>query len=212
MVQRRGFVLFIVGLLLVGLFQSGFIHPAWSQPVTDDRFDKALVVLDGTPLLQLGGIQDFSAENRAEYVIQTLHQELRSHPIDDPIEVAVPKVTWLTIQINDRHLLTITEGDFMVGSSPVAQAQAWRAIIERGCWQWQQERSPSYQQQSWLASLSVLLGAIALQLGLQLLSRRITRQGETFHLFRWAIRRTPRNQFWLQISFVFLTENGEFEG
>jgi len=149
-----------------GVAQS--TEPAW--PTSD-------VVIDGRVLLKLGSINGFTAERRAQSANADLQRALKNTPAGTPVRVNVAQRDNLTtIRVNNRHLLTVTDGDFMVGVTPEEQAQEWVEILQVGLAQAQQERLPGYGQTMARRILGALAGAIALYSAVYWTRKRLWRQ------------------------------------
>lgn len=158
--------------LTLGLgLQPGFAQstePAW--PTSD-------VVIDGRVLLKLGSIDGFSAERRAQSANADLQRALKKTPAGTPVRVNVAERDNLTtIRVNNRHLLTVTDGDFMAGVTPAEQAQEWVEILQVGLARAQQERLPGYGQTMIRRILVALVGAIALYSAVYWIRKRLWRQ------------------------------------
>ncbi len=155
----------LISLVIILGFTPTSLLAQGSSPADLTDGEKAPVVFDGRFLFEVGSIEDFSAERRADYAVKILHEELHATPLDQSIPVTVVAQNRLTtIRINDRHLLTLTEGDFMLGTTSAEQAWRWRDVIDLALAQGQQERSPAYQRQAIAISAGIVAGAIALQI------------------------------------------------
>ncbi|NEP08973.1 MAG: mechanosensitive ion channel [Symploca sp. SIO2C1] len=135
---------------------------------------KAPVVIDGKVLFEVGELEDFSAEERAEQANTVLDEEIESgKPIQAKILI---KDKLPTIRINDHHLLTVTKGDVISGVEPAELSKDWQQKIESGIEQAKYERTPAYQSQALITSLGVLALAIATHFGLWWLCRHLPSQ------------------------------------
>lgn len=168
-------VLTTIGLaVLMGL---GPVPAAISAPTVAKTSTKADVVIEGRVLFQLGSIEDFSAEQRAAQANNTLQQALNSTPIQVPIRAHVAQRDNLTtIRVKNRHLLTVTKGDFMVGVTSREQAEEWSALLETGLKQAQWERQPAYYRSIIGQALAGLVLAIAFSSILHWKRRQMRRQ------------------------------------
>ncbi|NEQ97537.1 MAG: mechanosensitive ion channel [Cyanothece sp. SIO2G6] len=155
----------------------------------------ANVVVDGRVLFKVGGIESFSASQRADIVNTQLDKVLRSTPPDVPIQIEVETQGDLTtIWIEEQLLLTITEGDMEQGVNPVIQAGQWVNILNRAIAQAQVERTPEYQRNTAITSVVLLLLTIVLHGAVRWLSRQRRRQSaqkSSEHLpwlAHWSVR------------------------
>lgn len=123
---------------------------------------KADVVIDGRVLFRLGSIEGFSAAQRANLANSSLQQVLNDTSIQTPIQAYVAQRDNLTtIRVKNRHLLTVTEGDFMVGVTSREQAEEWTDQLETALKRAQWERHPSYYRSIIWQALAGLLLATA---------------------------------------------------
>lgn len=155
-------------------------QPAWSQS-SDSRStaltDEAPIRVDGRVLFRVGGIEGFSAEVRAANANAKLDRVLASTPPDRPIQITTQQQGDLTtIRINDQHLLTVTEGDFIPGVTPIEQADDWSDILQTALEQGQRERTDDYRRRAWLTSIGLVALAIALHLLIHYLCRLVNRK------------------------------------
>jgi len=148
MLRRFHWAGFLTGLLIISL-SALFIVGAMSQPSLAQASlsspPKADVVIEGRVLFRLGSIEGFSAEERAKFANSFLQQALNSTPTQSPIQTqVVQEDKWTTIRVKNRHLLTVTEGDFMVGVTSQEQAEEWSELLAVGLQKAQWERQPAY--------------------------------------------------------------------
>ncbi|MEO0456655.1 MAG: mechanosensitive ion channel domain-containing protein [Cyanobacteria bacterium P01_A01_bin.114] len=148
----------LISLLGLGIArQPGMAQPATSPP------PKADVLIDGRVLFRLGSIDGFTAEGRADFANADLQRALQTTPLDRPIRVIVVHRDGLTtIRANNRHLLTVTGGDFMTGVTPREQADKWAEILRAALQQAQRERRPAYYREVIWRMLAALTMALAL--------------------------------------------------
>ncbi|MGJ3250496.1 MAG: mechanosensitive ion channel domain-containing protein [Elainellaceae cyanobacterium] len=171
----RLFFLLLAALLslLLGLTPIS----AGSQTRQANQSDTAPIMVDGRIMVRVGSIEGFSAENRAANANRKINQALASTPPDEPIQVKPTQQGDLTtLRINDRHLLTITEGDFIPGITPMEQAEEWGQVLEDALHQAQRERTAAYRRRAWLISIGLIGLAIALHGLVHRLRRLINRQ------------------------------------
>ncbi|MEM9217546.1 MAG: mechanosensitive ion channel domain-containing protein [Cyanobacteria bacterium P01_F01_bin.150] len=156
---------------------------------------KASIMVDGRVLFKVGSITSFSATQRADIANTELERTLRKTPPDVPIRLNVNTQGELTtIWISDRLLLTMTEGDFMLGDDPQAQAKEWVALLNQALRQAQRERTPAYRQRAAITCGVLLALAIALHLAVRWLYRKLRRKiaqrsdDKTCWLSHWSVR------------------------
>ncbi len=168
---------FLAGLLTFLLILT--VTPVSSQShtaATAPLNATAPVVVDGRVLFRLNRMQGFSAQARADLANSVLRQVLQSASVSQPIAIKTTQQGKLTtIRANNRHLLTITASDFMMGSSSTEQAEMWSKSIQAALKQAQQERTPAYYRQSLFLSIFALVIAIAFSLGVTWLRRYLRR-------------------------------------
>ncbi|NET55726.1 MAG: mechanosensitive ion channel [Symploca sp. SIO2E6] len=134
----------------------------------------APVVINGKTLFEVGELENFSAEERAQQANTILDEKIES---GKPIQTKIVTQEQLpTIRINDRHLLTVTAGDVRSGVEPAELAKDWQQKIETGIEQAQQQRTLAYQSQALITSIGVLTLAIATHFGLWWLCRHLPSQ------------------------------------
>jgi len=137
---------------------------------------KAPVVVDGIELFQVGRSGNLAAVERAEIINEALRQEVRSPESADIQVVRDDKLTIIRSEASNRNLITVTEGDITTGTSPFSQAALWRGDIEAALRRGQLERSPIYFRQAAIFSVIVVVGAIAVHLGLRFLGKWLFRR------------------------------------
>lgn len=152
------------------------LQPGLAQVITASS-PKANVVIDGQVLFRLGSIDGFSAERRAEFVNSSLQQALHNTPTESPIRVRLLQREELTtLRVKNRHLLTVTEGDFMRGVTSREQAQEWAELLETGLKKAQWERQPAYYRSILWRALAGLILAIAFYGTIHWKRRQLRRQ------------------------------------
>ena len=156
---------------------------------------KAPIMVDGRVLFNVGSITSFSATQRADIANTELERTLQKTPPDVPIRLTVNTQGDLTtIWIDDRLLLTMTEGDFMLGDDPEAQAKEWVGLLDQSLKTAQRERTPAYQRRAAITCGVLLALAIALHLAVRWLYRKLRRQiaqrsdDKTCWLSHWSVR------------------------
>ncbi|MGF1492609.1 MAG: mechanosensitive ion channel domain-containing protein [Microcoleaceae cyanobacterium] len=139
--------------------------------------DKAPILIDGRKLFKVANSGNFTAAERAKTVNTLLEEKLDHHlKQNEPIRVeAVPQQDQAILQVNNRYLLTVTEADVMPGMQPIEQARLWEDKIEIALENSVRERSPAYRRWAVKCTLIGFAIAIAAQIGLFLLSRRLRR-------------------------------------
>jgi potassium-dependent mechanosensitive channel len=141
--------------------------------------DKALVVLDGRPLFEVGGSGSWSAQQRAEEINCLLRDAATgTRPIT--LDLA-ERDGYQTIRLGDWHLLTVTDRDVVPGMEPAEQAQRWLKTIEAAELQARQERTAAYVAGAALRTFGALAMAAVLHWLLWQTRRRLPRG-----LARWS--------------------------
>ena len=168
---------FLVGLTLSSLLVLIIgMPPGWAQS-TAASSPTANVVIDGRVLFRVGSIHNFSAEQRANSANADLQRALRTTPSETQIPVNIVQRDLLTtIRVNNRHLLTVTDGDFMVGVTPKEQAQEWAEILQSALARAQEERLPGHRREMGLRLLAALVGLVMLYSLVHWIRRRLWRQ------------------------------------
>ena len=138
-----------------------------------------------------GGIEAFSPKQRADFANTVLKNTLQSTALDQPLRVRVSSRGELaTIRVNNRHLLTITQGDFMMGVEPREQAEDWAQKIQTALDRAQLERTPVYRRRALWHGLGWVAGAIVFHFGVHWGRRQIRRQlaRKGSRISRWPMR------------------------
>ncbi|HBB34635.1 MAG TPA: mechanosensitive ion channel protein MscS [Cyanobacteria bacterium UBA8803] len=190
----------LVLLSLLTLLLTLIAVPSSAQTPPVQTTDKAAVVLDGRFLFEVGSLSNnYTAVKRADIINQALAEEVRS-PQPGEIEV-FPKneLAIVRSQRSQRELLTVTEKDLVEGSNPLEQANIWQGILEDALRQGHLERTPIYYRQALVFGVGVLLGAIAMHLGLGVLGKKLSR-----HLSLWLGQPTSPLHRWEQPAQLFL--------
>ncbi|MGB3615956.1 MAG: mechanosensitive ion channel domain-containing protein [Elainellaceae cyanobacterium] len=149
-----------------------------AQPLTAKT---APIIVDGRILFEIKGVGELTAQDRARQVNQALAQQVR-HSEDVTIEVVRDDtLIYLRSKGSGDSLVTVTQSDVTpLGRQPISQGREWARTLQQSLQQAQRERAPSYLRQAITYSLTLVGGAIALQLGLQVLGRVVNRR-----LTRW---------------------------
>ena len=163
-------------LTLIVLIWGLVSPPAQSQLTLLDTAPTAPVVVNGRKVLEVQGVGNFTAAERARSINERLKEEVKlSQPTE--VEVAVEDDgTVLRSRYSDNILVTVTEADLRTPSYPISrQAQDWKNILEPALQRGQGELSPAYLQRALVYGLVALGGAIALHIALRIFSRRSSR-------------------------------------
>jgi len=180
-VQRRwGIVLLGVLTLLLTLMPLPSLAQTPSPSPSVNNAGEAPVVVDGQVLFKVKNLGNFTAAERAQSINKALEEEVRSKGAVD-LEV-VPEGENLNIRsrTSDRVLVTMAEADVIPGNEKLKQAVKWQGSIKAAVQQSKLERTSAYFRQALLFSVGVLLGAIAIHIGLHYLGKFVSRQ-----LVRW---------------------------
>ena len=165
--NHRKFGLFLaICLAGVILFISSHImlQPALAEITI--KTSTAPVVLDGRPVLKISRTDEYLASQRAELIQSKLIGVVSS---SQPVEVTVKEQNQLpTIWANDTYLLTVTEDDALFGNTPEQQAEIWAKKIQESLDLALEERSPKFLQQAVTTSMAIGIGAIFLQLAINI--------------------------------------------
>ena len=158
--QPRRWLMLLLGLLICWL--TIIPLPSWAQAFANQGVEAAPVVLDGRILFQVRQLDQFSAQDRAKWINQSLEQEVNSGAAIklEVVEQDRGRLAIVRSLTNNRNLVTVTEADVTPGNDPVEQAQQWRQIIAEALQRSQTERNPTYQRQTLMWSVAILLGAI----------------------------------------------------
>ncbi len=149
----------------------------WLTPAAAQSSREASVVLDGRPIFQVSSSEQFSAQQRADWINSQLQAVVKSRQFPD-IKIEERNQSPV-ILLNDRHLLTVTQRDAAFGNTPHEQAKLWATGIQQAVRQAQKERSTQFLWRTSLLVAGALGLAIALHWGL----------GRLWHRFR---RRAPQ--------------------
>lgn len=173
-----------VVLLLIGL-----ATPAHSEITIGRRSDRAPIVLDGKVLFRVNNLTEFTAKERAKQANDSLAQALReittASPASTenaaarsspPLKVNTSPGASPTLRLADRHLLTVTKRDVLLGKQASEQAEEWQGIINQAMETALIERTPSYQQRAIFKSGVAAVIAILLHCGIQWVRLRWRRQ------------------------------------
>ncbi|MDJ1176139.1 mechanosensitive ion channel domain-containing protein [Roseofilum capinflatum] len=153
--------------------------PGWGQtPSTATVASKAPIVLDGYELFEVEASGNFSAQERAKQVNQLLQEKLDGAiATNTPPEVKIVEHNGqVSLQVNNRHLISVSESDMMPGHPSLEQAQIWRNEIQQALQRARRERTPIYR--AWAIKMALIASgvAIALQCLWFWLQRRLRRQ------------------------------------
>jgi potassium-dependent mechanosensitive channel len=142
------------------IFATVLVLGLWLIPTVAQTSKKIPVVLDGQKLFQISSSGEFSAQERADAIAKQLNNAIKT---DRPIQVTIEQRNQLpTILLNDRYLLTVTQQDAVLGSTPQEQASLWVQEIQEAIQQAQQERTRAYLWQTAIFAGVILLIAVVL--------------------------------------------------
>ncbi|HAC64073.1 MAG TPA: mechanosensitive ion channel protein MscS, partial [Cyanothece sp. UBA12306] len=156
----------LILLALLTLILTVFPGAISAQSPLINSTEKAPIIVDGRMLFEIGSISNFSAQQRANIINETLAEEVRT---SQPVEVVVFEENEQTVIRNlttKRHLLSVTPADVISGSDTFEQAIIWKKILEKALQRGQFERTPQYLRKAGLLSLGAILVAIAVNIGL----------------------------------------------
>lgn len=122
--------------------------------------EQAPVSVDGRPVFQVGNSDQYTAQERAQWINIRLRQFVLS---EKPVQLEIEERNQSpTIWVNDQYILTVTQADVLDGNTPQAQAKLWVQRLETALLQAQRERSIGFIRNALLLSAGVLVIAIAL--------------------------------------------------
>ena len=154
--------------------------PGWSQatPTEATPVARAPIVLDGYELFNVEAAGNFTAEERAKIINGLLQEKLDAAIAKNtaPQVNVLQQNNQVSLQINNRHLLTVMNFDMMPGMRSLEQADIWAEAIEDALERARYERTPRYTR--WAIKLAgiAVLANFALQ-GLWFwLKRRVRRK------------------------------------
>ncbi|MGB0564123.1 MAG: mechanosensitive ion channel domain-containing protein [Spirulinaceae cyanobacterium] len=161
---RRCVMITIATFLLIGSLSTVAI----ASP------EKAPVVLDGQVLFSVGESGNFTAQERANSINQTLAREAQ---IQESPEIRVEQEDGLTIlRSDDRYLLTVTENDLQNAAWPSTQALIWRSSLQDALDRAQAERNPVYQRETMRWMGLMLVGSLLLLVIVRQITTRLSRR------------------------------------
>lgn len=137
--------------------------PGWSQsPPTAKVAERAPIVLDGYELFEVEASGNFSAQERANQVNQLLQEKLDGAiATETPPEVTIVENNGqVSLQVNNRHLMTVTQGDMMPGQPSLEQAQFWQYQIQQALQRARRERTPIYR--AWAIKMAAIATGVTL--------------------------------------------------
>ena len=133
--------------------------------------EKASVSIDGRSIFKVGKTQEFTAEDRAEWIHLRLGQIVSSQ---QPVQVRIAERNKSpTIIVNEQHLLTVTQADVVNNNTLQEQAEIWAEQLEQVLQQAQRERSGPFIRNALLLSITVLGIAFAIHKFLGWLWKRL---------------------------------------
>jgi len=137
---------------------------------------EADVVVDGQVLFKVKNIGNSSAEERSQITNKALEEEARSKGAVDVEVVRDKEKLILRSQTSNRELITLEKADAPSENQLLQQAREWERSIEAALQKSKLERTPTYYRQALLFSVGVMLGAIALHIGLHFFGKFLSRQ------------------------------------
>jgi small-conductance mechanosensitive channel len=133
--------------------------------------ERAAVVLDGRPLLEVGEAGTWSPQQRAARIAEGLRAAADgSEPIH--LELA-ERDGYPIVRLGDWHLLTIADSDVPPGVDPAEQAAHWMMVVEAALQRARDERGAAYRTAAAVRLVLVLLAALALHRLLRLIGHRL---------------------------------------
>ncbi|MDJ0732305.1 MAG: hypothetical protein QNJ33_20205 [Crocosphaera sp.] len=154
--SRWLFIFLSLLMLSLTVFPWGIL----AQSSSLDIMNKAPILVDGDVLFKVGSFNNFSAQQRADIINNTLAQEVRS---PEPVELVIVQDSQPTVirnQTTKRHLLSVTEVDVIEGTNTFEQAIIWKNHLNKALQRGQFERTSGYVHQAILLSLGIILGVV----------------------------------------------------
>ncbi|MGF1535833.1 MAG: mechanosensitive ion channel family protein [Elainellaceae cyanobacterium] len=139
--------------------------------------ESAPVVVDGRPLFSIQGSGSLTAAERARQINEELAQYIQQSE-DVAIEVVEgDRLAYLQNAESEDPLITVTPADVATsGGNAISQGRRWARQLEQALRRGQRERKPVYLQQAAIYSLVLILGAIAIQVVLQVVGHAVSRR------------------------------------
>ncbi|MEA5532614.1 mechanosensitive ion channel domain-containing protein [Crocosphaera sp. XPORK-15E] len=153
----------LILISLLTLMLTWLPLPISAQSPTLNSLDKSPIIVDGIVLFQVGSLNNFSAQQRADIINKTLAEEVLS---PEPVELIIFQDLQQTVIRNyttKRHLLSVTEVDVIEGINSFEQAVIWKKHLSQALERGQFERSSAYLSQAILSSLGIILAVIIIQ-------------------------------------------------
>ncbi|MGF1490733.1 MAG: hypothetical protein ACFBSE_26880 [Prochloraceae cyanobacterium] len=168
-----------------------------SKPETK-AIELAPVVLDGKPIFKVTSFANLTATQRADNISALLKEKLRDLQPGEQLSVRVVKQENETvIRIEDRHLVTVSDRDYIRGMSGAERAEIWREKIQSAINKGIKERSLYYRSKALKMLAIALLFACLLYAGLFWLGRRYRKK---------QLQNPDRNKVALQLLGIILLE------
>ncbi|MEQ9669767.1 mechanosensitive ion channel family protein [Coleofasciculus sp. G2-EDA-02] len=150
---------FTVGCLLAVL--PSLAQTNSNQTNSNQTNSTASIMLDGRKIFEVTPSEQYSAQERAEYVNQVLQEQVKT--AESPISVEIKDQQKIpVIEINGQHLVSVTSEDAPEGRTTQEQAEFWRKKLQTVIQKAQYERTPIYLIQSIAISIGCVFLAIAL--------------------------------------------------
>jgi potassium-dependent mechanosensitive channel len=137
---------------------------------------KAPIVVDGREIFIIGGLENFTANERAKIINESLQKELNSSLSSQLEIIETNQETVIRSKTSQRHLLTVTKNDVIEASSVFNQALIWEEKLTSALTNARLERTPAYLRQAWLYIIIVSVSAIALHVIFELIKITVNRQ------------------------------------
>ncbi|NBD18738.1 MAG: mechanosensitive ion channel [Cyanobacteria bacterium] len=172
--SANGVCSLLLGIVTFTLSFFLFVLPAEAQTNYS-----APILVDGRVVFEVTASGQFNAKERAEDANQTLNRIIRKslaplqEEASEEIQIAVDtSQTVPTLQINGKHLLSVTREDTPQGRSLEEQAELWQQKLERAIAQAQRERTAAYLIPATLLSIFIIVITGLLIWGIGLICER----------------------------------------
>ncbi|NEP28345.1 mechanosensitive ion channel domain-containing protein [Moorena sp. SIO3I6] len=111
--------------------------------VAQDNLNRVTIFLDGRPLFEVAPAGSLTAQQRADYVSDTLKHIIEKAPPTIDVEIAGTD-NLPVIKVNGNHLLSVTSNDTLTGRSPKEQARFWQTLVQNAMERAFLERTQDY--------------------------------------------------------------------
>lgn len=162
---------YLIQVVQIAMMAIALIYLLSVSPSLAQNKAEAPIVLDGHRLFEVSESGRHSAQERAGNANAILEKIVTT--AQPPVDVTIEENNNIpVIQINGKHLLSVTSEDAPEGTPPMAQAEFWQERLDTAIKQAYYERTSDYLTRAIIISLGCIVLAIASSWGLGLLWRR----------------------------------------